>query len=80
MKRLSLFILLALILALLPATVIAAPPAQGEGTAYTIQADDWLSKLADKQYGDPLAYPAIVYYTNLKATEDGSFAEIDNQT
>ena len=31
---------------------------------YTVQADDWLSKLADKFYGDIFAYPAIFEATN----------------
>ncbi|MBE7552958.1 MAG: extracellular solute-binding protein [Anaerolineales bacterium] len=51
---------------------------QEEGQAYTIQADDWLSKLADKFYGDPLAFPAIVEATNSKAATDNAYAEIDN--
>jgi uncharacterized lipoprotein NlpE involved in copper resistance len=45
---------------------------------YVVQAEDWLSKLAEKEYGDPMAYPAIVEATNAKATEDNSFATIDN--
>lgn len=73
-KKVGLFLFLALLLALIPATALA----QDGGTAYTIQADDWLSKLAEKEYGDPLAYPAIVYYTNLKATSDDAYNEIDN--
>jgi iron(III) transport system substrate-binding protein len=60
-----------------PAT-LAAPPVQEAGTAYTVQADDWLSKLADKFYGDPLAYAAIAEATNTKATTDGSYTVIDN--
>ena len=58
----------------------AAPPAQteGEGQEYVVQADDWLSKIADKFYGDLLAYPTIVEATNAKAAEDSSFAMIDN--
>jgi iron(III) transport system substrate-binding protein len=70
-------ILFALILALLPATVLAAPPRE-HGVIYVVQAEDWLSKLADKFYGDPLAYPAIVNATNAKAADDNSFIEIDN--
>jgi multiple sugar transport system substrate-binding protein len=41
-----------------------------------IQADDWLSKLADKFYGDPLAFPAIAGATNAMAAKDGSYATI----
>ena len=60
------------------AMAMAAPPSQDEGTAYTIQADDWLSKLAEKFYGDPLAYPAIVEANNAKAAQDNSYGVIDN--
>lgn len=57
----------------------AAPPEQPpEGNVYVVQADDWLSKLAGKFYGDIFAYPAIVEATNAKAAEDNSFAIIDN--
>ncbi|RME96821.1 MAG: hypothetical protein D6768_21045, partial [Chloroflexi bacterium] len=51
--------------------------AQG-GSTYTIQADDWLSKLADKQYGDPLAYTAIVYYNNKQAEADETLTVIED--
>jgi ABC-type transport system substrate-binding protein len=78
MKRFSLFVLLILILALLPATAIAAPPQAGEGTAYTVQADDWLSKLAEKEYGDPLAFDAIVFFNNLMAKADSAYTPITN--
>ena len=40
-KKVALFLFIASLLALVPTTVIA----QGGGTNYTIQADDWLSKL-----------------------------------
>ncbi len=76
-KLLSLFVLFALIVALVPAAAGAAPLGQG-GSLYTIQLNDWLSKLADKEYGDPLAYPAIVHYSNLKAEEDSSLTVIEN--
>lgn len=73
MKKQVVLLLIALLLAI-PATSMAAPPAQSED--YTVQADDWLSKLADKFLGDVLAYPAITYYTNQKNAEDDSFAQI----
>jgi len=73
-KKAALFVFLIFLLALIPATVMA----QGEGSNYTIQADDWLSKLAEKEYGEPLAYPAIVYYTNEKAAADSTYNTIDN--
>ncbi|NJN99825.1 MAG: hypothetical protein HC875_39835 [Anaerolineales bacterium] len=37
-----------------------------------------MSKIAEKQYGDPLTYPAIVEATNAKAAEDSSFAVISD--
>ncbi|MCK6627699.1 MAG: ABC transporter substrate-binding protein [Anaerolineae bacterium] len=78
MKKLSYLISLLLLLALLiPATVAAAPPLQ-TGSNYIVQADDTLGKIADKEYGDPLAYTAIVYYNNLKAAEDSSLTLIED--
>jgi ABC-type transport system substrate-binding protein len=77
-KLVSLLILVALAASLLPATVAAAPPAQAGGKNYTIQKDDWLSKLAEKEYGDPLAYPAIVFHNNEMAAEDDTLTVIDD--
>jgi len=76
-KLFTLVVLAALALTLVP-TAVAAPPPQAEGKVYTIQKDDWLSKLADKEYGDVLAYPAIAYYNNLQAETDKSLAFIEN--
>jgi hypothetical protein len=45
---------------------------------YSVQADDWLSKLADKFYGDVFAYPAIFAATNAKAAVDDSYTTIQN--
>jgi len=42
---------------------------------YLVQADDWLSKLADKYYGDVLAYWAIFDATNAAG---GDYAKIEN--
>jgi len=77
-KLFSLFVLITLLVSLLPATVIAAPPLQEGGKTYTVQKDDWLSKLADKEYGDAYAWPAIFYYTNLKAKEDEAYNTIES--
>ncbi|NJN96081.1 MAG: ABC transporter substrate-binding protein [Anaerolineales bacterium] len=77
MKRLSYLLCLLLLALLIPATVAAAPPLQ-TGRNYTVQADDTLGKIAEKQYGDPLAFTAIVYYNNLKATEDDSLTLIED--
>lgn len=71
------FLLLFVVLMLVvPAATSAAPLYQGED--YVVQADDWLSKLADKFLGDVLAYPAITYYTNQKNVEDDSYTKITN--
>jgi len=48
----------------------------GDGSVYTIQKDDWLSKIAEKEYGDVLAYEAIVYYNNMMAAEDDTLTNI----
>jgi uncharacterized lipoprotein NlpE involved in copper resistance len=78
MKKIALLIALMLII-LSTQVTLAAPPAQtGEGQDYTVQAGDWLSKIAEKYYGDLLAYPAIVEATNAKAAEDSSYATITN--
>jgi spermidine/putrescine transport system substrate-binding protein len=71
-------VLTALVFTLVPALTFAAPPIQAEGKVYTVQKDDWLSKLADKEYGDLLAFPAIVYHTNQKAATDKTFTFIEN--
>ena len=59
---------------LLPGLAAADTPTDGEN--YVVQADDWLSKLADKFYGDPLAYPIIFDGTNAKATGDDSYTPL----
>ena len=64
------------LLAALPAAVLAQEGQQEDMAGemmmaavscqqdYTVQADDWLSKIADKFYGDVLAFPAIAQATN----------------
>jgi iron(III) transport system substrate-binding protein len=66
------------IVGLLSVVGLAAPATQEAGQDYIVQSDDWLSKLADKFYGDPLAFRAIVEATNTKASSDSSYATIDN--
>jgi molybdate transport system substrate-binding protein len=65
---------------LIPLAAWAAPPTQTTGCAetYTVQADDWLSKIADKFLGDAPAYPAIAAATNEARSGDASFAAITN--
>jgi iron complex transport system substrate-binding protein len=64
---------------LVPLVAWAAPPPQEQNVCieeYTVQADDWLSKIAAKFLGDTLAYPAIVTATNQEQAQDSSFAQI----
>jgi tungstate transport system substrate-binding protein len=74
-------IMLLLLSVILPAAAFGAPLLQ-EAVAceqeITVQADDWLSKIAEKVYGDPFAYFAIAEATNAKHAEDSSFANIEN--
>lgn len=58
--------------------VMAAPPIQTIPCAedYTVQAGDWLSTIAEKYYGDVLAYTAIVNATNAAAQEDDTYIPI----
>src|SRR5688572_531754 len=74
--RRTLFLLLVVLTltTLLSATALA----QASGQDYIIQSDDWISKLAEKFYGDPLAFPAIVQATNEKAATDSTYVKIDN--
>ncbi len=69
-----------MLLAVAAASVYAAPVRQMTVCErdHTVQADDWLSKLSDKYYGDILAYPAIVEATNAAAQSDSSYAAIAN--
>ncbi len=72
----------ALLLAAIPTAALAAPPAQAQAPncvrSYVIVAADWLSKLADKYYGNPKAYPALVEATNQKHAADASFPLIED--
>jgi Cu-Zn family superoxide dismutase len=81
MKRKSylLFIVMLALMAMSLGIAQAAPPSQAEeGQEYFVQADDWLSKLADRYYGDIFAWPTILEATNARAAEDDSFAVIEN--
>ncbi len=78
MRKVTLVITI-FVLGLSASVASAAPPGQDSGgEVYTVQKDDWLSKIAEKYYGDMFAYPVIVEATNAKAAEDASFAVIDN--
>jgi LysM repeat protein len=69
MKRTTtILVSLILLTLLLPITTVAQAPVECE-LEYTVQVGDWLSKIADKYYGDMFAYPAIVAATNSQADE-----------
>ena len=74
-KVLAVLMLLALLMPAAPAAFAQGGVACEED--YSVQADDWLSKLADKFYGDVLAYPALFEATNAAAAAD-SYATIAN--
>ena len=74
---LSIVTMLVLMVIVGPARALAQTEVKCESDV-VVQSDDWLSKLADKFYGDPLAYPAIVETTNAKAKTDNSYATIAN--
>ncbi len=70
-----------LVLLMQPLFVFASPASQDEIVCkqeVTVQAEDWLSRIAEKVYGDVLAYPAIAEVTNAKHQVDASFATIKN--
>ncbi len=78
-KVFKLLLLLLLLLTLGTGVATAAGPVfQTGGEEYVVQADDWLSKLAEKSYGDVLAWSIIWEATNAKSTEDDSFSFIEN--
>lgn len=76
-KRLTTVIFV--ILALTVATgAWAAPSLQAVACAedYTVQANDWLSTIAEKYYGNVLAYTVIIQATNAAAQSDSRYTSI----
>jgi hypothetical protein len=71
-------VFLALLLFIILTNVVKATPSvqTEDGQVYIVQAEDWLSKLAEKFYGDPLSWKIIQQATEKKAREDDSFARI----
>jgi nucleoid-associated protein YgaU len=65
-KMMVLLATIALIAGLLSTQTLAQEPLQCENV-YTVQAGDWLSKIAEKYYGDVLSFPRIL--------ESGRFSE-----
>lgn len=76
MKHLSLVLAFLLSLQFSYVSYATSPLPQTEGQAYVVQTGDWLSKLADKFYGDPQAWQVIVDATNAKSATDSTFAPI----
>jgi glucose/mannose transport system substrate-binding protein len=77
MKKISLIaIVFILLMTMIPASTVGAQAPAGED--YFVQANDWLSKLADKFYGDITAYWAIMAATNKANAEDSTYAKIVN--
>jgi putative spermidine/putrescine transport system substrate-binding protein len=74
----AVLMLLLLVVAMVSPTVSMAQTEVTCDNDVTVQADDWLSKIADKFYGDVLAYTAIVDATNAKAATDTTYATIAN--
>jgi putative spermidine/putrescine transport system substrate-binding protein len=73
----SAMLLLTLLLTLSPAATLAQTEVTCDSDVI-VQADDWLSKIAEKFYGDVLAFTAIAEATNAKAATDSSYAQIAN--
>jgi len=72
-KRLPITLTILILAALLvPAMSMAQEPVACESN-YTIQVGDWLSKIAEKYFGDVLTYPAIVLATNTQTDDMYTF-------
>jgi|GEM_PF-233054 len=74
-KLIKILLLFAFILTSSPALAQEAVTCQSD---VIVQRDDWLSKLADKFWDDPSAYPVIAEATNAKNALDPSYARIDD--
>jgi LysM repeat protein len=77
-KRAIIAAFVVVVLALMPGAMAyaAGPSPQTEGWEYVVQADDWLSKLAEKYLGDAHLWPRIVAITNAGAAVDPRLALI----
>ncbi len=79
MKKLfTMLLAIAFVASFVPQPTVVQAQAGGCEENVVVQADDWLSKIADKFFGDVLAFPAIVDATNAANGEDDSYAKIDN--
>ena len=78
-KHFSILTIALLLVGVLSTAGVMPVQAQADcADTYTVQADDWLSKVADRFLGNVLAYPAIVDATNAAANADDSFTAIRN--
>ncbi|NJN93136.1 MAG: extracellular solute-binding protein [Anaerolineales bacterium] len=77
MKNLIQVLLLSVLLMLTSSAALAQEEVTCQSDAI-VQRDDWLSKLADKFWDDPTAYPIIAEATNAKNALDPSYARIDD--
>jgi heat shock protein HslJ/LysM repeat protein len=75
MKRLIIIAALMLVVLVFPVTVGAQIPVECQ-EEYTVQVGDWLSKISEKYFGDPLAYPALLLLANAVAGD--TYTDIAN--
>ncbi len=74
-KKITLIMFFSLLALALPGAALAQEPIDCQEN-YTVQAGDWLSKIADKYLGDVMAYHALLAATN--GQSDESYADIAN--
>lgn len=75
-KKIMIFLVtVILLISMLPTRILAQDPVQCQ-EEYTVQRGDWLSKIAEKYYGDILAYDLIVQANNLQSGD--AYTDIDN--
>jgi len=68
-KVLNLTVFAILLLTLIPASAMAQEPVTCQEEAVVVK-DDWLSKFADKYFGNPYAWPAVMAWHNQAAEAD----------
>ncbi len=75
MKKLIMVTTLVIVALILPVTAGAQMPVECQ-EEYTVQVGDWLSKISEKYFGDPLAYPALLTLANAVAGD--TYTDIPN--
>lgn len=68
-KMIVSIVAIALFTGLMPYHALAQEPVQCEAE-YTVQTGDWLSKIAEKYYGDPTAFNQMVAASNAQSNDD----------